>query len=335
VVSANVNAHLTAVGRVRGADKEWKRFVSFVHEHKRAYRSVAEVNAKFDIFRENMVVAAAHQARNPKARFGPTKFSDITQADFETLYLMSRDASNDMINFMNEKRRAGKHVHTPKNVTAGNVDWCAQGQCTPIKDQGRCGSCWAFSATETFESMLMAGGKVLPDGGLAPQQVVSCDTNGQDQGCGGGMPAGAIQYLNGAGGQCAEGAYKYVSGEDGETGQCNMQGNTCPDGSQPLFTPSGSMDVGQSDDALQSAISSSVVSVGVDASSWNSYQGGVMTDCGSQLDHAVVATGMATDQGGYYIVRNSWSQTWGENGFIFLAFGNTCGIANNAITVQT
>jgi C1A family cysteine protease len=336
VVSANVNAHLTAVGRVRGADKEWSRFVKFVHEHKREYKTVAEVNAKFDIFRENMKIAAERQRRNPKATFGVTKFSDITQAEFEATYLMSRDAAEHMRNFITEQRKI-KHVHIPRNFTAGaDVDWCAKGMCTAIKDQAQCGSCWAFSATETFESALIQAGKGSADSMvLGPQQIVSCDTGGSDQGCNGGMPAGGISYLQSAGGQCSEQQYPYTS-QGGDSGQCQMQGQSCPDGSAPMApAPGGSTPTTPGDDGLQAALAGSCVSVGVDASQWNSYTGGVLTDCGTQLDHAVVATGFASDQGGYYIVRNSWGAGWGENGFIFIAgSGDVCGITDNAITVQ-
>jgi len=336
VVSANVNAHLTAVGRVRGADQHWGKFVRFVHQYKREYTSVREVNAKFDIFRDNMKVAAERQKRNPLARHGVTKFSDITQEEFERTYLVSKDAANDWKDYVANLRKTKGHVHIPKNVS-NDVDWCGQGQCTPIKDQGQCGSCWAFSATETFESMLIAAGKFSTSQALAPQQIVSCDTGGSDQGCQGGMPASAIQYLQGAGGQCAEDSYPYTSGQSGQTGDCQLQGTSCPGGGAfAVQAPAGSTPTQQGDEGLQAALQGSVVSVGVDASQWNSYSGGILTDCGTQLDHAVVATGFSSSGGSpYYIVRNSWGTGWGENGFIFIAAsGDVCGIADNAITVQ-
>jgi len=321
VVSANVSTHLSAVGRVRGTDPEWSKFVRFVRQYSREYTSVREVNAKFDIFRDNMKIAKAHQAKNPRARFGATKFSDMSQDEFKRTMLMSKDAANDWVNY----RRSLKpvHVHAKANTTVGDVDWCGKGYCTPIKDQGQCGSCWAFSATETLESMYMQNKGQLPV--LAPQQIVDCDVGGSDQGCQGGMPASAIAYLVSAPGQMTEDSYPYTAVQ----GQCQF------DASKVAATPSGSQPTQQGDDGLQAALSQSVVSVGVDASSWSSYQGGVLTDCGTQLDHAVVATGFVSS-GSYYIVRNSWNSNWGESGFIFIsATGDVCGIADNAITVQT
>jgi C1A family cysteine protease len=321
-VSANVNQHLSAVGRVRGADPEWHRFVRFVRQYERTYASVREVNAKFDIFRDNMKIAADNQRRNPKARFGVTQFADISQDEFRRTYLLSKESAESW-KAWTKANRPHTHHHAKKNVTIGDVDWCAKGVCSPIKDQEQCGSCWAFSATETLESMVAMQSGSPPV--LAPQQIVDCDKGGSDQGCQGGMPAGAIDYLVQAGGQEGEDDYPYT----GADGSCNF------DQSKVKATPKGSTPVGQGDDSLQAAIQQSVVSVGVDASQWSSYQGGIMTDCGSQLDHAVVATGMSSSEGGYYIVRNSWNAGWGENGFIFLAAnGDVCGVADNAITVQ-
>jgi C1A family cysteine protease len=164
---------------------------------------------------------------------------------------------------------------------------------------------------------------------LAPQQIVDCDVGGSDQGCNGGLPVNAIAYVVGAGGQMGEDSYPYQAVQ----GQCQF------DQSKVIAKAAGSTPTVQGDDGLQDALSHSPVSVGVDASNWNSYQGGVMTDCGTNLDHAVVATGFVSksksNDGPYYIVRNSWNSNWGENGFIFIgAAGDVCGISDNAITVQ-
>jgi len=316
---------MNAVERVRGADADWSSFVGFVAKYGREYNSIREVNAKFDIFKANVIVAAQNQKRNPLARFGVTKFSDMSQEEFRSTMLMSKEDSE---RFMNARKhlRATKpvrphHHHRPSNVS-NDVDWCAKGLCTPIKDQGQCGSCWAFSATETLESAWQQAGNQQVE--LSPQQIVDCDKS--DNGCNGGMPASAISYVQDAGGQMTEASYPY---QGTDSGPCNF------DAGSVAAKTTGSTPVGQGDDSLLKAIDSSCVSVGVDASQWSSYTGGVMTDCGTQLDHAVVATGYVSGSPGYYIVRNSWNTNWGENGFIFIASnGDVCGIADNAITVQ-
>jgi len=201
-----------------------------------------------------------------------------------------------------------------------DVDWVAKGATTAVKDQGQCGSCWAFSATEALESATFLSGQGLPV--LSPEQIVDCDTN--DGGCNGGDPRSAMNYLVSAGGQDTEESYPYTAG--GGQPQENCTTGTIG------ATLSGPQDVSDGDEsALQSFLQNNgPPSVCVDASSWPSYTGGVMTDCGCQLDHCVQATGITSQFGTpAYAVRNSWNTDWGVEGFIYLAVGsNTCCIAN-------
>merc|ERR1719321_1538055 len=101
-------------------------------------------------------------------------------------------------------------------ATASSIDWNTQGALTPIKNQGQCGSCWAFSATEQLESQYFQKYNELKV--LAPQQIVSCDTT--CNGCGGGNPIPGWAYLSGFGGQELSGDYPYTSGLTGQTGTC-------------------------------------------------------------------------------------------------------------------
>jgi len=327
-VAANVNQHLSTVGRVRGADPEWSRFVSFVHKYKRDYNSVRVVNAKFDIFRDNMRTAAEHQRRNPLARFGPTIFSDIPFEEFRRTHLMSINNTEWAAAHAALPKFVPKHSHKHVHNTPNDVDWCAKGACSPIKDQGQCGSCWAFSATEVFESAIFLSKGALP-GALGPQQIVDCDSS--DNACQGGIPSSALSYLATAGGQEDENDYPYTSGQSGQAGSCSFDKSKA-DPSTGTIQGSSSVSSGDEGDLTKFIQTQGPPSVAVDASSWNSYQGGVLTDCGTNLDHAVQATGLG-NQGGQnvIIVRNSWGTGWGENGFIFLLAGqNTCGIANQA-----
>jgi len=136
-----------------------------------------------------------------------------------------------------------------------------------------------------------------------------------------------MTYIQNAGGQESESSYPYTAGQDGQAGNCEANSN--------LFVESdanGPIDVSDGSEAkLQSfLLSTGPPSVCVDASSWQDYQGGVMTSCGCNIDHAVQATGLTTISGTQaYIVRNSWAADWGVNGFIYLATGhNTCCVAN-------
>merc|ERR1712087_1081315 len=109
------------------------------------------------------------------------------------------------------------HPDSDRIAARGNsIDWNAQGALTPIKNQGQCGSCWAFSATEQLESQYFQEFGVLKE--LAPQQIVSCDTT--DAGCNGGNPINAWGYVSGFGGQELSSDYPYTSGVSGQSGTC-------------------------------------------------------------------------------------------------------------------
>jgi len=325
VVAVSAHTHMSAVATVRGSDPQWPHFAQFVHDYGRDYESVAEVNEKFDNFKLVMKLAAQHSKANPLARFGVNMFADVHPVEFRRTHLMPANWSTTL--------KTGKHfpkwfathkMHPVKRNAQGvpnAVDWCGQGKCTAIKDQGQCGSCWAFSATETIESAMMIAGS-FKGNDLGPEQIVDCDT--AMQGCGGGDPRQAIDSVNQQGGQDTEQAYPYTAGQSGQAGSCafdpnNAEGKT-----------SGSQAVSDGDEnALQSFLQNTgPPSVCVDASSWQSYSGGVLTSCGSQIDHAVQATGI-DDASSAYIVRNSWGAGWGESGYIRIQTGqNLCLIAN-------
>jgi len=212
--------------------------------------------------------------------------------------------------------------NSSKTVTRQtNIDWTQKGACTPVKNQGQCGSCWDFSATESVESaFFLAKGQLLT---LSEQQTVDCDTT--DQGCNGGWPYDAYQYMISAGGVESEADYPY----DAQNGQCQFNQ------ADIVATISSWNYVSQdpsTESSMYTAIMSSPLSVCVDASNWSSYTSGIYpaSDCTTNLDHCVQAVGVGSDGNGnsYWIVRNSWDVTWGMNGFIWLPTGqNACGIA--------
>jgi C1A family cysteine protease len=208
---------------------------------------------------------------------------------------------------------------------AADIDWCdsTHNLCTPVKDQGQCGSCWAFSATQTIESANAAAGNGLNT--LAPQQIVDCDS--ADAGCGGGDPRSGMSYIQGAPSQEGESSYPYTSGQSGQAGQCAFDSSETVEDDQ-----NGPVDVSDGDESklISFLESTGPPSVCVDASSWQTYQSGVMSKCGCNIDHAVQAVGIQTVNGvSAYKVRNSWNTDWGVDGFIFLKVGgNTCCVAN-------
>jgi C1A family cysteine protease len=318
-------APMVHVARERMAEPEWASFVTFTHDHSRTYKSAEEVHAKFNNFKATVAKNAVLSKQNPLATFGINKFADMSEAEFRSTHLMPVNITSTY----RQKHKNMKKWVAPKHPSAmatkarqpdGAVDWCAAGACTPVKDQQQCGSCWAFSATEVLESFSFISGKGLPT--LAPEQIVDCDTS--DSGCNGGDPRSALTYVQGAGGQDTETSYPYTAG-GGQAGSCAfIQADIAADDANgPVDVTDGT------ESGLQSFLQSTgPPSVCVDASSWSSYTGGVLSSCGCNIDHAVQATGISAD-GSYYIVRNSWNTNWGENGFIYLQTGaNTCCVAN-------
>jgi len=228
---------------------------------------------------------------------------------------------------------------------------------------GQCGSCWAFSATEAIESQL-----VLSSGDdfaieLSPQQIASCTpATGQYgcQGCNGGFTEGAYNYLSN-GTYLANSfyiPYQQSLTEATNTVACMTSQVEQIDGPNQMLsggfaavtgytyaTPpctGTSLCKNQDLDKLQAALEETPVSVCVNAGAWNSYTGGVMSSaaCGSmasfEQDHCVMATGFNTTASTpYWIVRNSWADSWGEEGYIYLEMAeNTCGLADDA-TIPT
>jgi len=206
------------------------------------------------------------------------------------------------------------------------VDWTSKYN-TPVKNQGYCGSCWAFSAGEQIESDYKREYGVTQV--LSMQQLTSCTGGGT--GCNGGWTESAFTYAKR--GLETESDYPYTSGAAGVTG-------TCKASSSKYVVKVTSYHTVSSSSAGESKMASYVGSTGplsvcVDANSWSSYRSGVMSRCGKSVDHCVQAVGINT-AAGYWKVRNSWGTSWGESGFIRLSYGsNTCAIASDANYAST
>jgi C1A family cysteine protease len=250
------------------------------------------------------------------ATFALNSLADLTEDEFKMRLGYKRSGSM-MV------RHVAKLANAEMSAAPEAFDWClTEGKCTPVKDQGQCGSCWAFATTENVESVWDIHGHGLID--MAPQEIVDCDT--EMDGCGGGDPAQAYKWLAKEGGLDTERSYPYTA----QNGPCKFKP------ADVAAKISGEADgYGGSENQMAANLAKTApFSIIVDASKWQFYNGGILksTQCGHSLDHAVIAAGYhLTDK--YWNVRNSWGTGWGEKGFIRLEFGkNTCGITTEVLT---
>jgi len=292
---------------------------NFKTEHGKKYETTEEEMKRFNYFLENMKMSdlrnEAELKNGGSAVHGVTKLSDLSQSEFVSRFLKA-DVS---------KKGTDTPVATITTApTASVVDWSGI-YTTPVKNQGYCGSCWAFSATEQIESdaMRTLGSTYI----LSPEQLVQCDST--SSGCNGGWTEHAYKYVKRAGGIETESSYPYTS-YAGKTGTCSA------DSSKNVLTVSDYTTVSGESNMAAYVQATGPLSVCLDASSWNSYTGGIMSVCGKSVDHCVQAVGVyPATAGGYWKVRNSWGTSWGESGYIRLSYGsNTCDITNDPTYVS-
>ena len=276
-------------------------FESWKAQHGVSYASKFEEAYRERVFLENLAKIEAHNADNAQTyEKGVNQFTAMTQEEFVQTYLGLEIESTE------------SNEEVTDNLIVGDVDWMSQGAVTPIKNQGQCGSCWAFSATGGLEGLSkLAYGELKS---FSESQLVDCSTKYGNHGCNGGLMDNAFKFVKDHG-IVTETEYPYVAKQ-----------NTCKIPEGP-FKISGFTDVKNKCDGLANDIQGRPISVAVDASQWSSYKSGVFSNCGTKLNHGVTLVGI---KGGNWLVKNSWGSSWGSSGTIQLASGNTCGICNMA-----
>jgi len=289
-------------------------FQDFQKTYDKSY-SDAEFPKRLQIFNDNLErvnkLNAEHILIGGEAVHGITQFMDLTPQEFKSMYLT----------YVPRNETAERPHLELDGPLAAVVDWRTKGAVTAVKDQGQCGSCWAFSATEAIESyFFLKTGKLAT---LSPQQITSCDK--VDGGCNGGWPYRAYEYVKSAGGMELESDYPYTSGS-GSTGVCKFVASKVVAGTNLK----GYTSIQKSESQLQAAVNNGPASVCVAADAFQTYRGGILKSCPGQIDHCVQAVGYDSGNN-YWIVRNSWATTWGEQGYIRIAMGqNLCQIAEDA-----
>jgi len=317
---------ITAFSGPEGFTCTRQDFADFQVLYNKHYADADEENNRFAIFCENAL--RAHQKnlavpRGSDVQFGITKFSDLTREEFSR-FLGYKAPSQPPRNIEDGADRLSSIAAPPSTY-----DWRdhSPSVVTPVYNQGQCGSCWAFSTTENIESQWALKGNKLTS--LSVQQITSCDTT--DDGCNGGNPPTAYEYVIKAGGLDSWASYPYTSG-GGNTGRCEFKSGSV------VAKIKGWEYAGKGNETAMVAflVANGPISICVDAASWDSYRGGIMpaSQCGNSIDHCVLIVGYNLPQN-YWIVRNSWATDWGIQGYIYLEYGhNTCALANEPTNSQ-
>lgn len=324
---------LAAASAVSFFDMVKEEWNAFKMQHSKSFRSDTEERFRMKIFVENKHRIARH---NQKYAMGLVSFtvkeneySDMLHHEFvHTFNGFNKSSTGKILSASKADRHAT--FMSPANVQVpDHIDWSKKGAVTPVKNQGKCGSCWSFSTTGALEGQHFRQTGVLVS--LSEQNLIDCSTAYGNNGCNGGLMDNAFQYIKDNGGIDTESSYPYEAMDD----KCRY--NPKDSGADDV----GLVDIPQGDEEkLKEAIATvGPVSVAIDASqeSFQFYNSGVYYDdqCSNvTLDHGVLAVGYGTDEegGDYWLIKNSWGSSWGIDGFIKMARNrdNHCGVATSA-----
>lgn len=289
-------------------------FTAWAKSHSKVYSSPEEQSYRLSIFLKNLAEVEAHNKLESSYKLGLNHFSDISREEFRAKYLTLKKSSGE-----------GETDYSLLEGTPSNdVDWVAKGAVTPVKNQGQCGSCWAFSSTGALEGLDFIKNKPQQVSSFSEQQLVDCSGSYGNQGCNGGLMQDAFKYVI-RNGITTEDKYPYIAKDE----SCKSKAG--------LFKITGFKNVPhKSSTALSTACDAQTVSVSIDAENIMKYKSGIFDNksCGTQLDHGVLLVGYDS---GVWKVKNSWGPAWGESGYIRFsrsansdAQGGICGILLDA-----
>ena len=303
-------------------------FSDWAATNNRTYVSESEAEYREYVWHSNLIKVEEHNAAGHSWTMAMNKFADLTASEFAEQYI-----TGGYDTFMAFRRSFPyRNFMMPSIGAPASVDWTTQGAVTPVKNQGQCGSCWAFSTTGSVEGAWFLSNGTLVS--LSEQQLVDCSSAEGNQGCNGGLMDSAFEYIIKNKGLTTEANYPYTA----QDGTCSATKAKAVAATIKSYTDVAT----NSEAALELAIALQPVSVAVEAdqNSFQLYSGGVLTAaCGANLDHGVLAVGYGTDSTSgnqFWKVNNSWGADWGVNGYILLGKGKTynggagqCGILSD------
>jgi len=238
------------------------------------------------------------EANNDDGTKGVSPFMDISREAFaEQYYTLQPPQHNTDMPYLGRFEATGASVPDA-------IDWVDQGAVTPVKSQGSCGCCWAFSTVGSLEGHAQIATGTLMQ--FSEQQLVDCDSG--DGGCRGGFMDNGFKYMMQSKGACTEESYGYAA----KRGACQI--DSCTIG-LPSSWITGFQDVAHNEDAFREALTHGPISAPVQAVTvFQFYKGGVVRThfCGGSVNHGVLAVGYGSENGvKYWKIKNSWGPEWG------------------------
>jgi len=286
-------------------DQQWN---SFKQDFGKVYNGDADEQHRFNVFKRNVDFIMSENMKNHTYILGMSPFADLMHEEFIASYVGGSGAMDFVGAYL------GTFTGSDLSIPA-SIDWSTKGAVTGVKNQGQCGSCWAFAAVGAVESRVqIATGNLYK---LSEQQVLDCAGAGS---CHGGSPSSALNYASEVD-MCTERSYPY-SGTRSHHAHCG----SCSIAVQRGIVLGYRSVARDSETALMAALSEGPVAVSIEADhpAFQHYVAGIIkSNCGTRVDHAVLAVGYGSSRTGqhFWNIKNSWGRLWGELGYVRLARG--------------
>ena len=305
----------------------FKAFQRFIKKYEKKYNSINEYLARYEVFKQNFISTFSNE--NLPYKTGITKFSDLTKQEFAKTYLNLNYDAMAMANFEPTYVKVS-------NAAPSSYDWRNFNRVAAVKDQGSCGSCWAFATVANLEGLYAEKKGVIKT--FSEQMLVDCDT--LDSGCNGGLMEYSFTWLKNNGGIMYDSDYAYT----GRKSTCRSVASKYADfkvtGYKKLGSSYSTWSAVDEDEIKEFLYQTGPLAIALNADPLQTYSSGILdvasTRCPtSGINHAVTLVGYGTGTVDYWIVKNSWGKSWGEQGYFRIRRGNgTCGV-NCYITTAT
>ena len=308
----------------------FKQFQKFIKKYNKKYESINEYLARYEVFKRNVMTTFENEDLPYKT--GITKFSDLTKQEFAKTYLNLNYDAMAMANFEPTYVKVS-------NAAPASYDWRSYNRVAPVKDQGSCGSCWAFATVANLEGLYAEKKGVIKT--FSEQMLVDCDTS--DSGCNGGLMEYSFAWLKKNGGFMLDSDYPYK----GVKSTCKSDKSKYVDmkvtGYKKLGSSYSTWSPVDEDEIKEFLYTTGPLAIALNADPLQTYSSGVLDLTSSRcptsgINHAVTLVGYGTDSStskAYWLVKNSWGKSWGESGYFRIKRGSgTCGV-NCYITTAT